>query len=95
MKKCLRFAIVSLVAVSAVCLRAEQTDPKPARAAPFAPNGNEMPLPLFKKLKTHFDHLAGIPANLLPGIPIPSKAEKSRKTSPRKPTPTKTRWSNR
>lgn len=40
-----------------------------------APNGNEMPLQLYQKLKGHFDGLYGAKAGLLPGVQPVDKAE--------------------
>ena len=39
---------------------------EPVKESP--PNGNEMPLPLYQKLKGHFDGLYGAKAGLLPGV---------------------------
>ena len=39
------------------------------------PNGNEMPLALYQKLKGHFDGLYGAKATLLPGVPAMDKAD--------------------
>ncbi len=56
---------------------AEVTEKKEA-----APNGNEMPLELYQKLKGHFDALYGAKAGLLPGVQPQDKgeAEKALKT---------------
>jgi len=70
-----RFLIAAAVLSFAVLSLRAAEDPVKKEAAPVAPNGNEMPLQLYQKLKGHFDGLYGAKAGTLPGVPQPDKGE--------------------